>query len=109
MPLSYDFSIVSEDVSSGVKLYVRVTPKSSVNSFCGFYQDGLGKNWLKVSVKAPPDGGKANQTLLTFLAKEGHFPKTSLSIINGISDRYKTILISGDQQKIRYNLCQMLS
>ncbi|MBR7159361.1 MAG: DUF167 domain-containing protein [Alphaproteobacteria bacterium] len=106
---SSDYPPFWEETKDGVKVYIRLTPKSSGTGISGFYEDSAGKSWLKVTVNAPPTDGKANQALLSFLAKKGRFPKTSLSLIGGISDRYKTILINGNTADIRCSLWQMLS
>ncbi|MBS3917554.1 MAG: DUF167 domain-containing protein [Deltaproteobacteria bacterium] len=46
-------------------LKVYLQPKSSKNEIVGPYRDGI-----KVRVTAPPIDGKANKTLVQFLAKE---------------------------------------
>ncbi len=109
MPLNFDNETPFwEEGKEGIKVHIRLTPKASATRISGLYQDAGAKCWLKVSVNAPPVDGKANQALLTFLAKKGNFPKTSLSLIGGISDRYKTILITGNLEEIRQSLWQML-
>ena len=54
---------------------------------------------LKVAVTAPPEGGKANKTLIKLLAKSWRLPKTSVSVKKGAKNRLKTLLIEGPGQE----------
>ena len=51
---------------------------------------------LRVRVAAPPENGKANESLLALLARELHIPKTNVSIRTGAAHRLKGILAKGD-------------
>lgn len=46
---------------------------------------------LKISVVARAEGGKANAAILELLAKELRVPKTSLTIVRGVTTRLKQI------------------
>ncbi len=50
---------------------------------------------LKIAVASPPVDGKANQALIAFLAKTLSVSKSSVSLINGESNRLKRFLIHG--------------
>lgn len=71
-------------------LKVYLQPKSSKNEIVGPYRDGI-----KVRVTAPPIDGKANKTLVQFLAKELGISPSQIGIINGHHSREKTLSISG--------------
>jgi len=71
-------------------LKVYLQPKSSKNEIVGPYRDGI-----KVKVTAPPIEGKANESLIRFLAKEFEIPPSSIEILKGLHTREKTLRISG--------------
>jgi len=73
-----------------VILKVYLQPKSSKNEVVGPYRDGI-----KVKVTAPPVEGKANETLIRFLAKEFGISPSCIEIIKGLHSREKTLRISG--------------
>ena len=64
----------------GVLLRLKVSPQASRASIKGIFNDNDGPR-LKVSVTAPPEDGKANAAIITFIAKLINVPKTTLSIV----------------------------
>ncbi len=70
-------------------LKVYLQPRSSRNEIIGPYRDGI-----KVKVTAPPVEGKANETLLRFLAKEFGVAPSCIEILKGHHSRVKIIRIS---------------
>lgn len=82
--------------SDGVTVSVRLTPKASVNRIQGLIADAGGGMALKASVTAVPEKGKANAALIKLLAKAWSLPKTSLTVISGVTDRNKVLHIAGD-------------
>lgn len=74
----------------------RVTPNARQTAFNGLIDIGDGQTALKVSLNAPPAGGKANKALITLIAKNWHLPKSTISIKSGETSRIKTVLIEGD-------------
>ena len=78
-----------------VKLFVRLTPKSSVERIDGWDQDEKGRRFLKVRVRAAPIEGRANEALIAFLAKSLKLPKSRLSLVVGDTARLKQIEIDG--------------
>ena len=72
-------------------LKVYLQPKSSKNEIVGPYRDGI-----KVKVTAPPVGGKANESLIRFLAEEVGVPPSSIEILKGHHAREKLLRISGN-------------
>jgi uncharacterized protein (TIGR00251 family) len=79
-----------------IKVYLQ--PKSSRNEMVGLYRDGI-----KVKVTAPPIEGKANESLIRFLAKEFGVSPSSIEIIKGHHAREKILKISGniDQELLK--------
>jgi uncharacterized protein (TIGR00251 family) len=82
--------------SDGVTVSVRLTPKASVNRIQGLIADAGGGMVLKTAVTAVPEKGKANAALIKLLAKAWALPKTSLTVISGVTDRNKVLHIEGD-------------
>lgn len=76
-------------------LTVKLTPKASKNAIQGWAMDANGARYLKVSVTAVPEKGKANEALINLLSKEWKLPKKALSLLQGETDRLKQIRIDG--------------
>jgi uncharacterized protein (TIGR00251 family) len=77
-------------LSSGeVYLRVKVIPGAGKTEAIGAMADGA----LKIAVKAPPEKGKANKELASFLAKEFDIDKDCVSIISGAGERLKLVKI----------------
>ncbi len=77
-----------------LKIYLQ--PKASKNEIVGPYRDGI-----KVRVTAAPVGGRANEVLLRFLAKESGVSPSSIEIVRGHRSREKLIRIAAslDQEQ----------
>lgn len=80
---------IRED-NDGVIFSVKIVPASSRTAIAGLL-DGM----VKIKVAAPPEKGKANQLLLSFLAKQLGVKTKALSIISGQSNPVKQIKIAG--------------
>jgi uncharacterized protein len=52
--------------------------------------------YVKITIKATPEKGKANQTLIQFLAKTFKIRQSAISILHGNTDRMKLLFIEGD-------------
>ena len=76
--------------SDGCSLDLIITPRSSKNKLIGLYDSRL-----KVSIKAPPVDGKANEELIKFLARFFNLSKKAILIVNGHSGRKKRINLIG--------------
>ncbi len=74
----------------GVTFGVKVVPGSSRTSIAGTL-DGA----LKVKVSAAPEKGKANQSLIAFLAKTLGVNKKAIRIESGQTNPHKKICITG--------------
>lgn len=75
----------------GNKFYLRVHIQTNAkkDAIIGKY----GENKLKISIKASPIEGKANDRLLDFLARHFGIAKTYINIIKGRRSRDKLICI----------------
>ena len=75
---------------------MKLTPKAKRAGIAGVEQDADGRAHLKVSVTAPPEGGKANAALIALLAKTWRVPKSSLRVVKGEAARVKELAFTGD-------------
>ena len=69
---------------------VKVVPRSSKTAIAGI----LG-GMLKVKLAAAPEKGKANQSLVEFLADTLGIKKNTIKITSGLTSPVKTIEIKG--------------
>ena|SRR5437588_7922960 len=76
--------------ASGVSFKIKVHPRAKKNAITGVVGDAL-----KISVTAPPVDGKANQTVVEFLADFFEIPRSSVTIASGDTGRLKVIRING--------------
>ena len=79
---------------------LRVTPKAATDRIGTVGVDAAGKEFVRVSVRAVPDKGKANEAVIKLLAKHLGVAKSALSVVSGATDRTKTIAIEGDPQAL---------
>lgn len=82
-------------VPEGLQIQVRLTPKAARDGIQGWVLDAQGLPVLKVSVTAVPEKGKANQALVTLLAKSWKIPKSSILLARGETDRNKILILQG--------------
>lgn len=76
----------------GQMLQVRVTPKASSNRI-KIEEQADGTKLYRVYVTVVPEDGKANQAVIKLLAKELGLPKSSLTIVRGLSTRDKLVRV----------------
>lgn len=71
-------------------LDVIVSPRASRNRIMGVHDDRL-----KIQLAAPPVEGKANDTLVRFLADQLGIPKAQVEIVGGPANKRKTVRLTG--------------
>jgi len=81
---------LSEDY---VNIQVQIQPRFSKDQILGLH-DGR----LKMTISAPPIDGKANESLIEFLAKTFKVSKSNIDILKGHTSKLKTIKLSGINQ-----------
>lgn len=79
----------ARDVDDGVRLVVRVKPKSAREGLD--VVDGV----VVVRVNAPPVDGAANERVVDVVAAFFAVPRRSISIVRGQTSREKDLLIAG--------------
>ncbi|MBC7076104.1 MAG: YggU family protein [Syntrophomonadaceae bacterium] len=79
-----------KEIEDGIKLEVKVQPRSSKNQIIGEYEGAL-----KIKLTAAPVEGEANQALIKFLADLLSIPKRNVVLVKGESSRNKTVIVKG--------------
>ncbi|BAB50876.1 DUF167 domain-containing protein [Mesorhizobium japonicum] len=85
---------------NGIDLFVRLTPKSSLDRLEGVETSADGRSHLKARVRAVPENGAANQALERLVAKTLGVPASSVSVVAGGTSRLKTVRIVGDPEAL---------
>ena len=83
-----------EPYKSGYLLRVKLAPGASSCSFRGIFCGADGAEYLKISVNAIAEKGKANKELIKFLAKTLKISATSIELISGATEHLKKLYIN---------------
>ncbi len=86
----------AERFGRGVRVDVRVTPRSSREGIAGVEIDAAGRARLKVRVSVPPADGEANARVVKLLSKALGRPASAIELASGAHARNKTFEIAGD-------------
>ena len=78
----------------GLRVSVRLTPKSSRDAIDGVKTAADGNAHLAARVRAVPENGKANKALELLLAKMLGVPKSAVSVTGGQTSRLKTVAVT---------------
>jgi hypothetical protein len=90
--------------SDGLRLLLRLTPKSSRDAIEGIEHLADGRAVLKVRVRAVPEAGAANDALIRLLAKAFAIPASAVSLESGATSRVKTLRLAGDGVALAHRL-----
>ncbi|ESZ74451.1 DUF167 family protein [Mesorhizobium sp. L103C105A0] len=82
--------------ADGIDLFIRLTPKSSVDRLGGVETMADGRSHLKARVRAVPENGAANQALQRLVAKALGVPASAVSVVAGGTARLKTVRVVGE-------------
>lgn len=74
----------------GISFAVKIQPRAKKNVVTGVIGDAI-----KLSLRAPPLEGRANQACIEFLAEVLDLPRSSIRIASGQTSRRKVIRIVG--------------
>ncbi|BCG99211.1 DUF167 domain-containing protein [Mesorhizobium loti] len=85
---------------NGIDLFVRLTPKSSMDRLEGVETAADGRSHLKARVRAVPENGAANHALERLVAKTLGVPASAVSVVAGGTSRLKTVRIVGDPEAL---------
>ena len=81
--------ILAKIKNEDVYLRIKVCPGSRLTEF----KEKMADDTYKINIAAPAEKGKANQSLLKFLASGLEISQNKVSIISGAGDRGKFIKI----------------
>lgn len=88
--------------ANGVRIQVKVQPRSSKNEIIGFTGD-----FLRVRLTAPPVEGEANKALVKYLGQLFGCPGGRIKILRGAAARRKLVEITGlTEETVRQQLSQ---
>ncbi|BAV48687.1 hypothetical protein MLTONO_3784 [Mesorhizobium loti] len=85
---------------NGIDLFLRLTPKSSVDRLEGVETSADGRSHFKARVRAVPENGAANQALEKLVAKALGVPGSAVSVVAGGTARLKTLHVAGDPEAL---------
>lgn len=87
-----------------MKLAIKATPNARKNEILGWENDPIAGKVLKVKIAAPPVEGKANKTVLAFLAAELGLSKSAVTLEKGETGRIKSFELTGDEAQLQQKL-----
>jgi uncharacterized protein YggU (UPF0235/DUF167 family) len=93
----------------GVRIAVRLTPGAKTAGLTAVVPAPGGGQLLRVSVTEPAENGRANAALLRLLATAWRLRRGDLAIIGGTASRYKTVLVSGDPQRLHKQIAAVIA
>ena len=76
-----------------MKIFIKIKPYSKINSVLSDKINLLGEREIEIKSAEVPVDGRANETLIDFLAKYFKIQKKYIKIINGLKSRNKIIEI----------------
>ncbi len=81
-----------------MRIFVKAKPRAKKEGIippqAGLFADG--EEIYTVSVKEPPEDGKANEAIVRVLAKHFKVPKSQVRIISGQTSKKKVVEIGGE-------------
>jgi uncharacterized protein YggU (UPF0235/DUF167 family) len=92
----------------GVRLRVRLTPKSARDSVEGLAETAEGSA-LQVRVRAVPQDSAANAALENLIARWLGVPKSSITLLRGTRSRVKTIAVWGAPAELEARIAAKLA
>lgn len=75
---------------TGVRLRVHVQPGASKTEVVGRHGDAL-----RIRIASPPVDGRANDTLVRYLAEQLELPRRAVQVVAGMASRRKVVDITG--------------
>ena len=76
-------------MTGGIRLAVQIMPNAKKSEVVGVLEDAL-----KIRLQAQPIEGKANDTLIRYIAAKLNLPKSAVQITHGLTNKRKILEIS---------------
>lgn len=93
-----------EQTASGATLQIRVAPGAKRERIVGLHGDAL-----KIAVRQPPEGGRANKAVCKLLAVALGFATGDVTVQRGTTGRDKVIHVAGIRaETLRSNVAALL-
>ena len=92
----------------GLRLTVRLTPRSSRDALEAPEILSDGRAVLKARVRAVPEKGRANEAVLKLLAKSLGLSASRARLLSGDTARRKSVFLEGDPQALAQSLMAAL-
>ena len=86
--MSIEINILEYKGLPGIQL--RISPGAPKNEFIGMFGKAL-----KIKIKARPEKGKANEELISFLAKQLGLKKSDIVLVRGHTAKTKFVAFKG--------------
>jgi uncharacterized protein YggU (UPF0235/DUF167 family) len=86
-------------IASGLKVRVRLTPKSRRDAVEGIEATAEGPA-LKVRVRPAPENGEANAALVRTVADWLDVPRSAIELVAGGKSRIKTLVVAGERDRL---------
>lgn len=86
--------------STGILAAIKVAPRAGRNAIEGPGSDADGGVFIRVSVTAAPDDGKANAAVIKLLSKVWRVAKSHISVASGATARRKTLHVAGNPDEL---------
>jgi len=80
---------------------IKVLPNAAQNTLVGWENQ-----YLKIRICAQPEKGKANEAIISFLAKELGILKKHIQVIRGEKSRHKVLAFEGVTQEEFFTLLE---
>ena len=80
--------ILENTANDTIHINLKITPRASKNEITG-----IKEKRLCIRIAAPPEDGKANESLCIFLSKILNCPKRDILILKGEKSRLKTVSV----------------
>jgi len=95
-------------IDKGIRLAVRLQPRSSRNEVCGLFGEGS-ESRLKLKLTAPPVEGAANTACQAHLAELFQVAKSDVRLVGGEKSKDKLWDIAGPSARLMDRLAAILS
>ncbi len=101
-------SLPGRIVPGGIIIHLRVTPKASSDAVLGLERRADGTA-LRITVRALPDKGEANDAVIRALAKWLSEPKSGLKVAAGAKARQKQVFVTGEPAELMAKLAARIA
>jgi uncharacterized protein len=100
-------SLPAHTIDGGIVIAVRAAPNARREGIAGVVERPRGPA-LKIAVAAAPTDGRANTRLAVLLAAALDVPPSTVSIRTGAASRDKTVLVSGEAQRLLASVARIV-